>query len=73
MDHEFKDGDVVQLKSGGPPMTIDTIGRFGMMGSEHDQAKCVWFEGKKRMEGVFELHTLTSASSAGRSGTVSRA
>jgi hypothetical protein len=33
MEHEFKVGDVVQLKSGGPTMTIETIGNFGMMGS----------------------------------------
>lgn len=51
-------GEVVQLKSGGPHMTIDTVGKFGMMGSEHEQAKCVWFEGTKRMEALFELHTL---------------
>ena len=58
--HEFQVGDVVQLKSGGPEMTIETIGKFGM-GSTHDEAKCVWFDGKNRKEGVFELHTLTKA------------
>lgn len=60
MEHEFKVGDVVQLKSGGPKMTIDTIGKFGM-GSTRDEAKCVWFEGTKRMEALFELPTLKSA------------
>ena len=60
MEHEFKVGDVVQLKSGGPKMTIDTIGKFGM-GSTRDKAKCVWFEGTKRMEALFELPTLKSA------------
>jgi uncharacterized protein YodC (DUF2158 family) len=58
MEAEFSVGDVVQLKSGGPKMTIDTIGKFGM-GSTRDQAKCVWFEGTKRLEGLFELQTLT--------------
>lgn len=72
MDHEFEVGDVVQLKSGGPKMTIDTIAKFGM-GSTHDQAKCVWFEGTKRMEGLFEIPTLSKASSGIGSGTVSRA
>jgi hypothetical protein len=28
------------------------------MGSTHQQASCVWFDGKKRMEDVFELHAL---------------
>ena len=71
MDHEFNAGDVVQLKSGGPKMTIDTIGKFGM-GSTHDQAKCVWFEGTKRMEGLFELLMLKTPSGSG-SGTILRA
>jgi uncharacterized protein YodC (DUF2158 family) len=62
MDHDFKVGDVVQLKSGGPKMTIDTISNFGL-GSTHDQAKCVWFDGTKRMEDLFELPTLSKVSS----------
>jgi uncharacterized protein YodC (DUF2158 family) len=57
MEHEFKAGDVVQLKSGGPSMTIKGIDQYGMS-STHDQAKCVWFEGKKQMEGLFDLLTL---------------
>lgn len=60
MEQDLKVGEVVQLKSGSPRMTIDHIGKFGM-GSTHDQAKCVWFEGNKRMEAVFELHTLQQA------------
>ena len=60
MDHEFEAGDVVQLKSGGPKMTVNTIGKFGM-DSTRDEAKCVWFEGAKRMEALFELPTLMKA------------
>jgi uncharacterized protein YodC (DUF2158 family) len=71
MDQEFKAGDVVQLKSGGPKMTIDTIAKFGM-GSTHDQAKCVWFEGTKRMEALFELPTLSNASTGIAFGPMSR-
>ena len=63
MDHDFKAGDVVQLKSGGPKMTIKDIDVYGMGSSEdHVQANCVWFEGTKQKEGVFELHTLCKAS-----------
>ena len=55
----FKVGAVVMLKSGGPSMTIEGIGDYSPMASAgHDQAKCVWFEGNKRMEGVFELAAL---------------
>jgi uncharacterized protein YodC (DUF2158 family) len=56
-DTQFKAGDVVMLKSGGPKMTIEGIGPYSM-GSTRDRAKCVWFEGTKRMEAVFELVTL---------------
>jgi uncharacterized protein YodC (DUF2158 family) len=59
MEQEFKAGDVVQLKSGGPKMTIDTIAVFSM-GGTHEQAKCVWFDGKKRVEELFELSTLSA-------------
>jgi uncharacterized protein YodC (DUF2158 family) len=60
MDHEFKAGDVVQLKSGGPKMTIEGIGKYGLAAT-HEQAKCVWFEGTNRKAGVFDLQTLSKA------------
>ena len=61
MAHAFKAGDVVQLKSGGPRMTIEEIGRFGH--ADRDQAKCVWFDRTTRKEDLFELDALTSAGS----------
>lgn len=60
MDHEFKAGDVVRLKSGGPDMTVEDIGKYGM-GATTDRAKCVWFEGTKRKDDLFELATLRIA------------
>jgi uncharacterized protein YodC (DUF2158 family) len=48
-------GDVVELKSGGPPMTIEVIDDYG---AGHNQAMCVWFEGAKRESAIFELATL---------------
>jgi uncharacterized protein YodC (DUF2158 family) len=56
-DSQFKAGDVVRLKSGGPQMTIEGIGPYSMS-SKTNRAKCLWFEGTKRMEGLFELITL---------------
>jgi uncharacterized protein YodC (DUF2158 family) len=38
----FKEGDVVQLKSGGPRMTIKGIGKYGIVPKE-DNALCEWF------------------------------
>jgi uncharacterized protein YodC (DUF2158 family) len=59
MADEFKVGDVVRLKSGGPRMTIEELGDYSTMGvAGHDQAKCVWFEGTKHLRGVFEFASL---------------
>lgn len=57
MAEDLKEGDTVQLKSGGPKMTISGIGLYGM-GSTKKQANCVWFEGPKKHESLFELHAL---------------
>jgi uncharacterized protein YodC (DUF2158 family) len=59
MPHGFEVGQVVRLKSGGPKMTVSGIADYGYAG--HDQALCVWFEGIKRQEAVFELLTLERA------------
>jgi uncharacterized protein YodC (DUF2158 family) len=51
--HAFKEGDVVQLKNGtGPTMTITSL--------EHaaGEATCVWGEGKKTHEDIFDLLAL---------------
>ena len=47
---EFKAGDVVQLKSGGPLMTIKWI--------DGTEALCEWFEGSKKQEQMFEMTSL---------------
>jgi uncharacterized protein YodC (DUF2158 family) len=57
---QFQKGDVVQLKSGGPTMTVTELGDFsglGRMGPENG-AKCVWFEGAKTHEAVFDVDVL---------------
>lgn len=41
----FKIGDIVQLKSGGPPMTIEEF--------LHPEVRCQWFAGKKLASGIF--------------------
>jgi uncharacterized protein YodC (DUF2158 family) len=52
----FGVGDVVQLESGGPQMTIE---RF--VGKRDRQvAYCVWFAGGKRKHGRFPLGSLTA-------------
>ncbi len=50
---EFKPGDIVRLKSGGPAMTVESVGQDGI--------NCVWFDGKRRLAKPFVPQTLTAA------------
>lgn len=55
MTEPFKPSDVVQVISGGPRMTITQVAEdtFGIM-----TAWCVWFDGKKQMDGTFPVTAL---------------
>jgi len=63
------DGDVVQLKSGGPKMTVDRVSdQAGQL-----QVKCSWFDGAIRMSDLFEPHSLRNLEDGVPTGiTVSR-
>ena len=48
-------GSVVELKSGGPAMTIESI----FTDSQRVQiAKCQWFDGSKALSGMYPLTSL---------------
>ncbi len=49
---DFKDGDVVQLKSGGPKMTVDSWDEE--LGVYH----CSWFAGDELKNAAFESTSL---------------
>jgi uncharacterized protein YodC (DUF2158 family) len=50
----LKAGDVVQLKSGGPIMTITSVGdQYGTL-----TAWCTWFDGKKPETGTYPMIVL---------------
>ena len=49
---EFKEGDVVQLKSGGPTMTIIALD------NSSGEATCSWLEGRKSTEDIFDVIAL---------------
>lgn len=53
----FKIGDVVRLKSWGPLMTIHNIGEYPDQGL-NPGLLCVWFDGAKKLEGVFHPDTV---------------
>ncbi|MGO9047643.1 MAG: DUF2158 domain-containing protein [Xanthobacteraceae bacterium] len=39
---EFKSGDLVRAKSGGPIVTVEQVGKTAML--EEDAVWCVWFD-----------------------------
>jgi len=51
---ELKNGDIVELKSGGPKMTIDFIGHVG----DPQKADCSWFKGDAHHSGTFPVTSL---------------
>jgi uncharacterized protein YodC (DUF2158 family) len=55
---QFKKGNVVLLKSGGPLMTIQTLGDYSHASGIEEGALCVWFDGLKRQEAVFDVDSL---------------
>jgi uncharacterized protein YodC (DUF2158 family) len=55
MEPKFKPGDVVQLKSGGPAMTIEE-----KVGGKAEEYFCIWFRGASREHGYFKIDSLKS-------------
>jgi uncharacterized protein YodC (DUF2158 family) len=53
----FKIGDVVELKSGSPKMTVHDIGDFSISGGPNPGILCVWFTAGKE-ESVFHPDAL---------------
>ncbi|MGC2970456.1 YodC family protein [Paraburkholderia aspalathi] len=53
MAFKFKIGDIVQLKSGGPEMTVQSI-----PSSTSSSYRCQWFAGKKLESGPFPEESL---------------
>lgn len=57
MAEQFKAGDVVKFKSGGPKMTVTQVG--DRMGTP--VVWCSWFDGTKKLDGDFPPATLEIA------------
>ena len=54
----IKKGDQVQLKSGGPIMTVQDTGDYTMAAGIENGAVCVWFDGNNPVDKVFDVATL---------------
>jgi Uncharacterized small protein len=57
MAPKFKPGDIVQLKSGGPAMTVASLNEHYMTHA-FDGYKCEWFKGASKEWGNFAEETL---------------
>lgn len=57
MSNEIQAGKTVQLRSGGPIMTVNQVGdQYGTL-----TAWCAWFDGKKPMNATFPVSSLVLA------------
>ena len=61
MSEEFQRGDIVQLKSGGPNMTVVEV---GVDLDLQPEVTCHWFAGAKLQRGFFRPEELESADEA---------
>ena len=53
----FNIGDLVELKSGGPKMTVTRVDNLGI----RTIVRCTWFAGSKKEQGDFPSETLVPA------------
>lgn len=59
MANKFNKGDVVVMKSGGPPMTVDEVpGTIQPWGDARDNYLCRWFRGATADHGSYAEHLL---------------
>jgi uncharacterized protein YodC (DUF2158 family) len=59
MAHKFQTGDIVQLKSGGPEMTVQSV-----PSRTSSSYRCQWFAGKKLESGPFPEESLKPVTDA---------
>lgn len=56
---DFKKGDIVIMRSGGPKMTVADLGDYSSYGTGPENGvKCQWFDKTKRLEDVFDAEVL---------------
>jgi len=56
---DFKKGELVKLKSGGPTMTVKDVGKYDLI---DDGVLCEWYDVKdnKYQERIFDIEVLVS-------------
>jgi uncharacterized protein YodC (DUF2158 family) len=63
MSEQFEPGDVVELKSGGPKMTIKWVATRTFQTISAGDCHCVWFEGATLKESGFPPTALKKTAS----------
>ena len=63
---EFKLGDTVQLKSGGPLMTVSNVTEEAYMQYSKGDVSCTWFEGNTVKQATFKSAMLNSSTDASK-------
>ena len=60
MTNAFNNGDLVQLRAGGPPMVVRhaPAEKKGEYHHKEDEYYCEWFKGATRDQGNFQEHVL---------------
>jgi uncharacterized protein YodC (DUF2158 family) len=56
--NEFKKGDLVEVKSGSPVMTVADFGDYTSSGGPKEGVKCIWFDRGGQQEAVFDSAVL---------------
>jgi uncharacterized protein YodC (DUF2158 family) len=71
---EIAKGMIVQLISGGPRMSVTSVGDYSRMGTgPAEGAKCTWFDAKNiKCEDVFDVAVLKESESPRVNMTVTR-
>ena len=70
MANAFQVGDVVQLKSGGPKMTVEAADNDAI--SDEPLVFCVWFEKEKKHTSFFKPATLDKVDAQGQNAQPAR-
>lgn len=59
MQSEYKEGDIVKLKSGGPPMTVESFTNY----VSYMRYRCLWFVDGNLYSGDFREEVLQKKNS----------
>lgn len=65
MNESYSAGEVVQLKSGGPKMTVEGLARTPLGEEIPNVYSCTWFAGSKLQKGKFAVEVLELADKPG--------